>query len=236
MLFCFWLPPLEVASNSLRCSQVVVSDRAWPLSDEGHKSSAFVRRWLATKTSGIVRRGVLPPPSSSLDQSPPPLEMLLPSPSPCSTRCPCSWTIALRGSQLPAPSGRGLGGSQTRGRHDGKTVASWEDTSNTVSPRAAKAGRWRWMVRRRGRRCWWWGRWLSRHRATNPPPGFGCGGVGSSSLACHGGDGLLDESVAPPSLHHVHCHCRAGVTCRRRRRRGQMLTLQKQCNSSSVTN
>ena len=38
---CLGVPPLEVASISLRCTDVVVSDRARPLSDEGHKSSAL---------------------------------------------------------------------------------------------------------------------------------------------------------------------------------------------------
>ena len=61
---------------------------------------------------------MLPPPSSAADLTPPPLEVLLPH-TPPARHDVQSWAIALQGSSLPAPSVRGLGGSQTLGMHDG---------------------------------------------------------------------------------------------------------------------
>ena len=60
---------------------------------------------------------MLPPPSPASELAPPPLEVLPHTPS-LARRDVLSWAIALRGSQSPALSVRGLSGSQTRGVHD----------------------------------------------------------------------------------------------------------------------
>ena len=92
---------------------------------------------------------MLPPPSPASELAPPPLEVLPHTPS-LARRDVLLWAIALRGSQSPAPSVRGLGGAQTLGMHDG-IGGSLGGLLEGIRPRAAKAGRWRWMDGRRGK-------------------------------------------------------------------------------------
>jgi hypothetical protein len=140
------VPPLEVAPKSLRGSRFVVSDRARPLSDEGWQvpQLCWPRQFPASAGDGCRFRHPLRP---TLLLHPWKCPLLTPSLAP---PIYLSRAIALRGSQLPTPSVRGIGGSHTRGMREVLSVALAGDILEGVRPRAAKSDRWHWMVGRRG--------------------------------------------------------------------------------------
>ena len=142
---------MEVASHSLRCSHFVRSDRAWPLSDEGHKSSALRivgwsrscwRWWEVDAVSAIcfhqTRSSTL---GSAASAFPPSLGAL----SIVGDGAP--------GARIPAPSVR-----LSLGSHD---VERWRVEGlfwKTLPPPVAKSVCWRWMVGGHGKMFgWWWG-------------------------------------------------------------------------------
>ena len=84
---------------------------------------------------------MLPPPASSAaDLPPPPLEVLLPYSPPWLDAMSCRGRLRSGGHHSPAPSLRGLSGSQTLGMHDGMIGGSLGGLLEGIRPRAAKAG------------------------------------------------------------------------------------------------
>ena len=119
--YCFWLPPLEVTSNSLRCSHFVVSE----LLDEGYSSPQRCALLAGHVNSGIGGRWMLPPPSAAAELAPPPLEVLLHTP-PLARRDVLSWVIVTGVHDVPLPLYMAL----VALRHRGDTmelVACWAE-------------------------------------------------------------------------------------------------------------
>ena len=103
------------------------------------------------------------------------------TPPPGSTRCPVVGDRA-PGASLPAPSVRGLGGSQTLGMHD-VIGGSLGGLLEGIRPRAAKAGRWRWMDGRRGKMLIAIGEVVVASLGDESTPGLGVAAAALSSLA-----------------------------------------------------
>jgi len=163
----------------LSCLLIVVSEMARPLSDEGSRipqlcwpRSCWRWREMDAASAILCRR----PSSSTLGST----ASALP---PLARRDVLSWAIALRGSSLPAPSVRGLGGSQTLGMHDGTIGGSLGGLLEGIRPRAAKAGRWRWMDGRRGKMLIAIGEVVVASLGDESTPGLGVAAAALSSLA-----------------------------------------------------
>lgn len=153
VVFLYWCHPWRWHPSPSAAFIFVVSDRAWPLSDEGHQTLSTVHRWLATKIPAVAgggRRRRHPRPSNSLLH---PWKCYLRTPSLARLDVYLSWAIALRGRQIPA------------WRHD-VIGGEWKDILEVVNPWAAKSVCWRWMVGGLGKMT----KVASRRRATNPPP------------------------------------------------------------------
>lgn len=90
IVFCcilYWCHPWRWHPSPSAAFIFVVSDRAWPLSDEGQPNPQHCASLAGHEDSGSGRRRTPSPPSSSIKLAPPPLEVLPPHSLPRSTRC-----------------------------------------------------------------------------------------------------------------------------------------------------